>query len=70
MTPTLLYDVAKHFQTLTNGFQSVGFKTQTQPLSYFQEDYGLKVEGDDEEDEVEEDDDEEMDELDGEDREI
>lgn len=40
-------------QTITAGFQSEGFKTQVQPLSHFQEDYGLKADGE-EEDELEE----------------
>jgi len=36
------------------GFSELGFKTQSQQLSHFQEDYGLK--GDDEEEEEEEED--------------
>jgi hypothetical protein len=36
-------------QTITAGFQSEGFKTEVQPLSHFQEDYGLKADGEEEE---------------------
>lgn len=49
-------------QGYAKGFESLGFKTQTLPLSHFREDYGLV--GDGEEDEEE--DDEEDDEMDGE----
>jgi hypothetical protein len=37
------------------GFTESGFKTQVQPLSHFQEDYGLAAGSDDEEDEDDED---------------
>ena len=30
------------------GFEAEGFKTQVQPLSHFQEAYGLEVDGDEE----------------------
>lgn len=33
-------------QTLVKGFESEGFKTKVQPLSHFQEAYGLEADGD------------------------
>ncbi|KAH8598208.1 putative zinc metalloprotease [Bisporella sp. PMI_857] len=47
---------------IVKGFSDLGFKTQSQQLSNFQEDYGLK--GDDEEENDDEEDDEDMD-MDG-----
>lgn len=43
-------------QTLLKGFESEGFKTQVQPLSHFQEAYGLEADGDEEGESAEEDD--------------
>jgi hypothetical protein len=39
------------------GFTDSGFKTQVQPLSHFQADYGLGADEDEAEDETEEDED-------------
>ncbi len=39
------------------GFSKLGFKTQVQPLSSFQESYGLEADGDEEQDEEDEDED-------------
>ncbi len=37
-------------QGLVKGFSELGFKTQVQPLSSFQETYGLEADGDEDED--------------------
>ena len=52
-------------QGIVKGFTSLGFKTQVQPLSSFQESYGL--EADEEEDPNEEEDEDEEDDEDGDD---
>jgi hypothetical protein len=63
MIDCLPAEPANTYQTITKGFASVGYKTQVQPLSHFQEDYGLKADGDEEESEsAEEEDDGETDE--------
>lgn len=49
-------------QGIVKGFEDSGFKTQVQPLTHFQDDYGLKGGDDDDEDEGGEDDDDEGDE--------
>lgn len=51
------------------GFESSGYKPEVQPLKFFQDDYGLKLdgdEGDDDDDDDEEEDDDEDDEDDSE----
>ena len=48
----MLYDFD---QDIEKGFESEGFKVEVQPLTYFQDDYGLK--GEDGEDEAEMDED-------------
>lgn len=55
---------------MTKAFKAVGYSVQTQPLSHFYDDYGLKgaddeeMEEEDEDEDEEEDDDEEDDESD------
>lgn len=51
-------------QGIRQRFSDAGFKTQVQPLAYFQDDYGLKGDGEDEPESEEEE--EEGDEMDGE----
>lgn len=46
---------------METAFKAMGYKVQTHELSYFHDDYGLKADGDEEED----DDSSELDELDG-----
>jgi hypothetical protein len=52
-------------QGIVKGFTDSGFKTQVQPLSAFQESYGLEADEDEGQDDDEEDEDE-LDEEDGE----
>lgn len=42
-------------QTIVKGFEAEGFKTQIQPLSHFQEAYGLEGDGEEDDEEAEED---------------
>ena len=44
-------------QNLMKTFQEMGFVPEVKPLTFFQDDYGLKIEGGDDEDEDEEEDD-------------
>lgn len=41
-----LKEMLTEMKTLVKGFESEGFKTQVQPLSHFQEAYGLEADGD------------------------
>lgn len=52
-----LFKVLTHFyQNIVKAFAATGFKTQVQPLSHFQADYGLAADEDEDEDESEDED--------------
>ncbi len=44
-------------QEQVKGFESLGFKPEVKPLTFFQDDYGLKIEAGDEDDDDEEEED-------------